>query len=155
MAASPKCDLSLYQQFYSPSTTWWEVSLCAAVHLRKPSANWLAFLLPQTSHRLQIWLDIQFCFLTEYLLDFSHKANILISFVHILQMNWNSAFQDHRFSSVDIKSIRAGQMSANSNVTATAFCHQATVTLGTLGLCYLMRWSTLYWYLHLKNWSEK
>lgn len=71
-------------------------------------------------------------------------------FVHILQMNCNSAWHDHRYCSVDIKCVQAGQrtearwaLTQLKQQDKRCFCHQATLPLSRQSqcssLCYLMR----------------
>lgn len=115
---------SVSVQTYVPSTTWWKASESAAVHLRKLSATWISFLLVQTSHKLHIWLDKQFCFLTESVLDFCRKAwhshqfcshptkELKLSFTRSpWQFNWH-----HKYTAW---SVNKSQMSINANETAT------------------------------------
>lgn len=119
----------------------------------KPSASWIN--LPTIFH---IWLNILFCFLTESYTSSNKASHPSQVFVHILQMNCNSAWQDHRYRSIDIKFIQAGQWTKQTNkkearwaVNATenskekrCFCHQATLTPwaddhSVAAFCYLMR----------------
>lgn len=70
-------------------------------------------IIPQTPH--MAWQTI-FVFLQNLTPCNASAAHVNInkawhfpSFVHILQMNCNSAWQDHRYCSIDIKCIQAGR----------------------------------------------
>lgn len=70
-------------------------------------------------HKLHIWLCILLYLLT--LCQASvNKVKHSLSFVHILQMNSNSALQDHRYCSIDIKCIQAAQWTETWRATETA-----------------------------------
>lgn len=120
----------------------------------KPSASWIN--LPQSST-----YGLTYCFVfLQNRTPCPTKRHIPPSFVHILQMNRNSAWQDHCYRSIDIKFIQAGQwtkpnkqnkkkarwaINANENSKEKrCFCHQATLTPwaddhSVAAFCYLMR----------------
>lgn len=105
------------------SSVPWPVCLqttpCAAHHLRNQQHPVGLQHPGHNPHKLHIWL----CILS-YLLTLCqasvNKVKHSQSFVHVLQMNSNSALQDHRYCSIDIKCIQAAQWTETWRATETA-----------------------------------
>lgn len=110
-------------------------------HLRKPTAPCWSPARGLKPHKLHIWLCILLYLLT--LCQASvNKVKHSLRFVHILQMNSNSALQDHRYCSIDIKCIQAAQWTERQP-DKRCFCHQAALPFSRQSqcssLCYLKR----------------
>lgn len=84
-------------------------------------------------------------------------------FVHNLQMNCNSAWQDHRYRSVDIKCIQKPDEHEPKQQDKRHFCHQAALPLSRQSQCSslslphetIREGETLHWYLNLQNYDHK